>query len=241
MRLLEIYERLNELSPFELQESWDNSGLLIGSMSDEVDTILLSIDLDEELIETTEAGTLFIVHHPLIFGKLTALDFDTYPANLIQKMILKKQKLIAMHTNFDQTHLNRYVAQEVLGLEVELQDGYLAYATVDTTLDALCSKIKADLQLQTVKVVEGEKAIKRVALCTGAGASMIGEVKADLFLTGDIKYHDAMMAKSLNLSMIDIGHFESERYFSEVLSRQLKDWPISVIISSSKNPFIYEK
>ncbi len=241
MRLLEIYERLNELSPFELQESWDNSGLLIGSMSDEVDTILLSIDLDEELIETTKEGTLFIVHHPLIFGKLTALDFDTYPANLIQKMILKKQKLIAMHTNFDQTHLNRYVAQEVLGLEVELQDGYLAYATVDTTLDALCSKIKADLQLQTVKVVEGEKAIKRVALCTGAGASMIGEVKADLFLTGDIKYHDAMMAKSLNLSMIDIGHFESERYFSEVLSRQLKDWPISVIISSSKNPFIYEK
>jgi len=87
--------------------------------------------------------------------------------------------------------------------------------------------------------VKCHEQITSIALCTGSGASLMADVKADLFLTGDIKYHDAMTAKSLNLSMIDIGHFESECFFSEVLSTQLKDWQISVIISNSKNPFEY--
>jgi putative NIF3 family GTP cyclohydrolase 1 type 2 len=64
-------------------------------------------------------------------------------------------------------------------------------------------------------------------------------IEADCFLTGDIKYHDAMKAKTLGLSLIDIGHFESECYFGEVLSGYLKNLGLTVIISSSKNPFTY--
>ena len=240
MKLQKIYEKLNTLSPFELQESWDNSGLQLGSMHDEVSTVVLSIDLDAELIDETPEGVLFIVHHPLIFGKLTALNYDTYPSNLLQKMIVKNQKVIAMHTNFDQTHLNAYVAKEVLGLKLEDQDGYLAYAKLDMSFEQACQKFKADFGLEQLKVIEGKEQIQTVAICTGSGASMIPQVKADLYLTGDIKYHDAMMAKSLNLAMIDIGHFESEHHFTDVLKRELIDWPISVIISSSKNPFNYK-
>jgi len=64
-------------------------------------------------------------------------------------------------------------------------------------------------------------------------------IKAECFLTGDIKYHDAMEAKTIGLSMIDIGHFESERYFGEILAKDLENLGLSVIISSSKNPFTY--
>ena len=64
-------------------------------------------------------------------------------------------------------------------------------------------------------------------------------IEADCFLTGDIKYHDAMEASSLGLSMIDIGHYESERYFGEVLGGYLEKLGLSVIISPSKNPFTY--
>ena len=64
-------------------------------------------------------------------------------------------------------------------------------------------------------------------------------IEADCFLTGDIKYHDAMEAKALGLSMMDIGHYESERYFGEVLAQHLEKLGLSVIISPSKNPFTY--
>ncbi|MCB4749158.1 MAG: Nif3-like dinuclear metal center hexameric protein, partial [Sulfurovum sp.] len=115
MLLQDIYTFLDNISPFGLQEKWDNSGLIVGDMKCKVSQIVISLDIDEEMIETAEEGTLFVVHHPLIFDKLTQLDFAKYPANLLERLILKKQSLIAMHTNFDQTHLNRYVFEKVLG------------------------------------------------------------------------------------------------------------------------------
>ena len=83
MKLQEIYIHLDEISPFELQEKWDNSGLIVGDMSREVSQIVVSLDVDSEMIENAKEGTLFVVHHPLIFGKLTQLDFAKYPSNLI--------------------------------------------------------------------------------------------------------------------------------------------------------------
>ncbi|DAB31213.1 MAG TPA: Nif3-like dinuclear metal center hexameric protein, partial [Sulfurospirillum sp. UBA11407] len=117
MQVKEIYEFLNDLSPFELQESWDNSGLLVGSMEDEVQRIYLSLDVDSVLIDEVESNSLLIVHHPLIFKGLKNLNSTRYPSNIIKKMIKKDISLIAMHTNFDKTHLNRYVATEVLGYQ----------------------------------------------------------------------------------------------------------------------------
>ena len=89
MKLKEIYDFLDKISPLELQEKWDNSGLVVGDMSRDVSEIVLSLDVDEDTIEAAKEGTLFIVHHPLIFGKLTELDFTKYPSNLIEKLILK--------------------------------------------------------------------------------------------------------------------------------------------------------
>ena len=128
MKLQEIYDHLDRISPFELQEKWDNSGLIVGEMSREISQIVVALDIDEEMIDMTDENTLFIVHHPLIFGNLTQLDFSKYPSNLLEQMILKKQSLIAMHTNFDQTHLNRYVFEKVLGFKTESQNAFVCTA-----------------------------------------------------------------------------------------------------------------
>jgi GTP cyclohydrolase I len=240
MRLEEIYKLLNEVSPFEMQASWDNSGLILGSYDQEITNVVLSIDIDEELLESVEEGTLIITHHPLIFSGIKSMDFATYPSKLLAKMIEKKIANIAMHTNFDLTHLNAYVAEKVLGKTVLTSDEYLIYFDEEKSFEEFSAEVAKAFGLTHVKsVVAHDRVIKRVALCTGSGASMIGEIDADLFLTGDIKYHDAMEAKVLGLSMIDIGHFESERFFGEVLAENLKNLGLTVIISSSKNPFTY--
>ena len=49
MSVEDIYRILDGISPFELQESWDNSGLLVGDWKQDVNQVVLSIDLDEEL------------------------------------------------------------------------------------------------------------------------------------------------------------------------------------------------
>ena len=239
MKISEIYNFLNELSPFELQESWDNSGLLVGDFSQEITQVALSIDVDEALIDSLEENTLLITHHPIIFGGLKQLEFSKYPANLIQKMIQKNIANIAMHTNFDQTHLNDYVATEVLGLEIVKKDGFVAYFEVDEDFDTFAKKVSSAFGLPHARCVKADERVKRVALTTGSGCSLMRSIDADCFLTGDVKYHDAMEAKSIKISLIDIGHFESERFFGEILAKTLKNLGLKVIIASSKNPFTY--
>ena len=239
MKILEIYAFLNKLSPFELQESWDNSGLLIGDFESQISQIALSIDVDEKLIDSLEKKTLLITHHPIIFGGLKQLEFSKYPANLIQKMMQKNISNIAMHTNFDQTHLNEYVATEVLGYEIAKKDGFVAYLDIDEDFDLFAAKVTAAFGLKCLRCVKSGQRVKRVALTTGSGCSLMKSLDADCFLTGDIKYHDAMEAKSINLSLIDIGHYESEHFFAQILENNLKNLGLKVIIATSENPFTY--
>ena len=239
MKIIDIYNYLDKISPFELQEKWDNSGLLLGDLNEEVDKVYLSIDVDENLLEEMDENSLLITHHPIIFGGLKQLQFNQYPAHLIRKMVKKNISNIAMHTNFDQTHLNEYVATKVLGLKIVKKDGFVAYMEVDEKFDDFAHKIASAFELPHVKCVKVHDRIKTVALTTGSGASLMRSIEADCFLTGDIKYHDAMEAKTINLSMIDIGHYESEQFFGTILETYLENLGLAVIISQSKNPFTY--
>jgi len=237
MKLQEIYNHLDAISPFELQEKWDNSGLLIGDRESEISKAVLSIDLDEELLLRSDEGVLFIVHHPLIFGGLKCLDFALYPAKLIKIMIERNQSLIAMHTNFDKTHLNRYVFEEILDFDVSYFEEYICTTNQEWRLNDLLRHLKSRLDLETLKVVNPKETVGSIALTTGSGASMMDKIQADCFLTGDIKYHDAIKAKEQNLMIIDIGHYESEKFFGEAIKRELENLPLLAIISNSKNPF----
>jgi putative NIF3 family GTP cyclohydrolase 1 type 2 len=67
--------------------------------------------------------------------------------------------------------------------------------------------------------------VKTVAVCTGSGASFIPQAArlADVYVTGDIKFHDAQAAQSLGLPVIDCGHFFTEKIFSDLLEAWLID------------------
>ncbi len=237
MKIEEIYQKLNTLSPFNLQEKWDNSGLLVGDMEREFKHITLALDVDKESLEKVKENTLFIVHHPLIFSGLKELNFSVYPANLLEIMVKKNLSLIAMHTNFDKTHLNAYVFEKVLGLKIELQEDFICRTTGEWSKDEFLALLKEKLGLEVLKVVSPKQKITSIALTTGAGASLMDEVNADCFLTGDIKYHDAMKAMSQNLMMVDIGHYESEQFFAQILRDELENLGVLGIITQSQNPF----
>lgn len=240
MKISKIYDKLNKISPFELQESWDNSGLQVGSFNDKVSSICLSLDVDTNLLQKLNENTLIITHHPLIFKGLKSFDPSTYPASLLEIMIRKNISLIAMHTNFDKTHLNLHVATKVLGYSVIKSEDFAIYLEINNSFSNLCKDIKNSLKIKHLRVVKAKKFIKTAVLTTGSGGDFIQMINADCFLTGDIKYHQALMAKENNLALIDIGHYESECHFVDALEVELKNFPLKVIISNSKNPFEYK-
>ena len=207
----------------------------MGSFDQTIDAVYCCIDLDEELIDSLPKNSLLITHHPLIFGKLTCIDYDRYPGKLIKKLVQKEIAVVAMHTNFDKTHLNSYVARNVLQVEPVCEE-FICVFEKEGSFEEILEWVEERFGLQCPKYVKAKERIKKIALTTGSGGGLIDSVKADLFLTGDIKYHDAMKAYTLGLSMIDIGHFESERYFGECLADELKKAQIKAIIASIKNP-----
>ncbi len=239
MKLGDIYAYLDTLSPFATQASWDNSGLLIGQKSDEIESVYLSLDIDSSLLEHIPQNALIITHHPLIFSGLKQLNFSKYPSNLIQKMVQKKISLIAMHTNFDLSHLNAYVVAK-LGFTVRETKEYVAYFDVNMSFEDFSEHVKRVFDIENLRVVKASSWIGRCALTSGSGGDLIAKIDADCFLSGDLKYHQALEAKENNLSLMDIGHFESERYFPECLAENLKNFPLKAIMSNSKNPFEYK-
>ncbi len=239
MKLKKIYDFLNETSPFELQEEWDNSGLLVGNFDNDINKIYLTLDLDEGVIENADENSLIIAHHPLIFKPLKNVIPNSFSTKLLIKLIQKNISFIALHTNFDKTHLNRYVAEEVLGLKGE-SDRFVYTAEVNKIFNEFIEEIKNRLNLRCLKSVKCKEFIKTVSLTTGAGMSLLPYIKTDMFLTGDIKYHEAMDAKARGISLADIGHYESEKFFADVLYPEIKDLDVEIVKTNSQNPFLYK-
>lgn len=240
MKLSEIYHFLDRLSPFDTQESWDNSGILLGNGDNEIEFVYLSLDIDENIIKEAKENSLIITHHPLIFKGLKNLYDKAYPRAFVKEMICKNISLISMHTNYDLSHLNTYFTEEILGFKISFKDEFLIYVENSISFEALCALVKKSLNLQNLRISDcGKKELKRIAICTGSGGDLIPKIDADCFLSGDFKYHQALEAVSNGLSLIDLGHFESERYFSQCLAKDLKNLPLQVIMSVSKNPFQY--
>jgi dinuclear metal center YbgI/SA1388 family protein len=240
MKIEKIYEFLNSLSPFELQEEWDNSGLIAGSMQDEVEGICICLDLNLETVLKADNKTLFIVHHPLVFKPLKKFDYSRYPTGILKAVIEKECAIIAMHTNIDKTHLNRFVLEDIFGFKTLKSEGFVSYFEMDKSFNELVFYIKKKLQSAVIKVVPIDKQIKKAAFCAGSGGDLLGSIEADCFISGDFKYHHAVEAKENNIALIDAGHFESERYFPHMLSRYLKNFPLKAIITNCKNPFEYK-
>ena len=239
MRLGDIYDYLDTLSPFSTQASWDNSGLLIGQKSDEIEHLYLSLDVDSALLDEVPENALIVTHHPLISAGLKQLNFAKYPSSLIQKMVQKKISLIAMHTNFDLSHLNAYVVSK-LGFTISESQEYVAYFDVNMSFEDFSTHVKRVFGIDNLRVVKASSWVRRCALTSGSGGDLIAKINADCFLSGDLRYHQALEAKENNLSLMDIGHFESERYFPECLAENLKNFPLKAIMSNSKNPFEYK-
>ncbi len=239
MVLESLIDILDRISPFELQDSWDNSGLCIGDMKQKIDKIYLSLDADSDLIDKIEPNSLLIVHHPPIFKGLKSITSSSYPSNFLRNAIKKDIAIVAMHTNYDISHLNRYVLEEVLGYEVYKHDGYMLYFEVDRSFDDFARELAYKLNIEKIRVVKKTDWVNIAVIATGSGSELMSNIKADCFITGDIKYHVAKEAFENSLSLIDVQHYESELFFAHSLQRELENYGLFGIIANSKNPFSY--
>lgn len=255
VKLKEIYDLCDSISPFNTQESWDKSGLNLGNFDDEVSDIVLCLELTLDIARNLKPNTLVITHHPLIFAPLTQIHTQSYPSNLIAILLRKNCAVISLHTNFDKSHLNAYLTHKILQWEHFVAQDFFMYGQIESTdLKNLALQVGKRLQAKAVSFVQGDdiyrneqepnrlESIKEVYVVCGSGCSLlplIPQKPQTCLITGDIKHHDAMIAKSNGFSLVDIGHYESEKYFVEIFKSILQNAGYNAIIADCKNPFYF--
>jgi len=101
--LQNIMNILDEIAPFALAEEWDNSGLQVGSLLQEINKVYIALDPTIEAVQNTaDAGAqLLLTHHPLIYKPLFNLNHQKYPGDIIHFASKADISIIAAHTNLD--------------------------------------------------------------------------------------------------------------------------------------------
>ncbi len=125
--------------------------------------------------------------------------------------------------------------------------GRLGELPLDYTVEELAEKVGELLGTEAVFIVgEPQRLVRKVALCGGAGADLIPEARkagAEVFVTAEVKYHQAREAEALSFPLIVVGHFESERLVVPEMAAYLRAWakerscPLEITVLEEESPF----
>lgn len=255
--LKDIHLSINNLANEKIAEKWDNVGILIGDENQNINKILICLDVTSEVVNEAISKNvdLIIAHHPLIFKPIKKLNFENFKNKIIRYLIKSDISVIAAHTNLDSAKLglNDYLAKL---LKLEKVDvlfpndlnsdeglGRVGNLTEELSLLEFNKYIKEKLNLNFTKIVtkDKNKIIKRVAILGGSGGSFIYNLpQTDVYLTGDIGYHEAVDSLEMGISLIDIGHF-AEKASKKLLRDYLINLEyndLEIIVSEvEKEPF----
>jgi dinuclear metal center YbgI/SA1388 family protein len=238
---------IESLAPPILAEHWDNCGLQVGSRTWPVKKVWIALDPLLEVVREAagQEVDLLVTHHPLLFNPLRSIDVETPVGKIVETALTARMAIYSAHTNLDSASegLNHIFAG-VIGLHdlvpmvpCDAEEsgrqggapagmGRIGRLDQPLSLAELAHRIRIRFNLPGVKIVgEPESMVDRVAVCSGSGSSLLDAFlnsDAQVYLTGDLRYHDARRVEDDGRAMIDVGHFASEHIFIDPLVAHLR-------------------
>lgn len=242
----DIMRLMEEVAPARLAQEWDNSGLQCGDRNWPVKRVMVALDPSPSVISAAckKNADMLITHHPLIFRPLKNLMLDTPLGKILDASIRHRLAIFSAHTNLDSVRggLNDLFAEKIglknvtllAGEKDHLPDhdkdsdgiGRVGELEKPTTLAPLSEKIKKEFALSALKISGvPDMRVKKIAVCTGSGAGLMKQffdTDADVYISGDLKFHDAKDAETHGRGLIDVGHFASEALMIDLVARRLE-------------------
>lgn len=230
--VLDIYRYIDSLYPFNLQESWDNSGINIYTGSD-IKKVHLTLDITLDVVNyAIETGAdLIISHHPIIFNPLSQLD----PEKAAVKLAAHNISAICMHTNFDTAKggmndilcrmLELEPTDEPLTVENGVGIGRICKLKRPAVSAELARDVKVNLAAPVLRYIPTKQSIVKVAVVSGSGGKYCFkalEKRCQALITGDVSHNYFVDMANEDFCIIDAGHFYTEQIFFSQLTDDLK-------------------
>ena len=257
MEINKIIEAIEMIAPLELVPDWDNSGVQINIGKKDIKKVLIALEITSGVINEAKEKEvdLIVVHHPLLFYPIKQIDKSTVLGSQIIDLINSNISVYATHMNFDLTEGGN-IDDLVLKLKLKNVKKFAgdiigSYGELSETVsfEELCQYVKTSFDISKVDTVGSKSAIiKKVGLCCGAGFSVETIEDAfkqgcDVFISGDVKHHEALYANERGICLIDAGHYGTEKFFVQNLSEKLNaaiGKEVEIIASEIDiNPFLH--
>lgn len=256
----DVIEAIESFAPLAVQDSFDNTGLAVGHPSAGIDGVIVCVDATLEVLDEAQAigADMVVSHHPSIFNPLRHLTGSTYSEQVAERAIRAGIALYSAHTNLDAVPGGMsYRLAGLIGVENPVLlgsprtglpgHGYGVVGRLPRSEDATEFLKRVKLSLGTGAVRHSDivaREVTRVALCTGAGGSQIGDAiaaGADIYLSADMRYNNFIDARG-RITIADFGHFETEYCAIDLLYDIItKKLPNFAVYKSrhSRNPVNY--
>jgi dinuclear metal center YbgI/SA1388 family protein len=266
VKLKEIAAVLERIAPSSAAESWDNVGLQVGDPNAAVARVWVALDPSPEVIRAArKAGIdLLVTHHPLLFRALQRIDLSTPIGAAVGEALRHGLNVVSLHSNLDAVPQG---LNDLLGRRLGLQRlrplseatetappagpgiGRIGDLARPRRVDRLARDVKQRLNAPSVRAAGALDAVVRcVAVSTGSGRSLVARFlrsEAEVFISGDLGYHEARAVEEAGRSLIDVGHFHSEHLMKEAvagrLTREFARRGLAVRVEAcplEKDPFI---
>ena len=239
MKLWEIMGELHTLFNPKIAEEWDNVGLLIGDNTKDVNKVLFCLDVTEKVIEKSIKNNvdLIISHHPVIFSGFKKVTNETSHGRKLLKLMENKIAVYSIHTNADfainggeKIIVNEHKFEDYNPIKNKMEHVHGGLARIKILnekmkLEDLLEKIKDALGISYVRYVGDKNSyVKKIGLVTGGGSSFMYDIadKIDVFLTGDLRYHESLDALEEGRILVDVGHLESEYLFVDMMEQKMR-------------------
>lgn len=248
-----ISDHLEVFAPLSLAEDWDNCGWQIFCGEHQVSKVMTTLSLTPTALQIAIDNnvTMVFAHHPLIFKGLKQIRPDGFSENMVLECIKHNISVYSAHTNIDKVKNGiSDVMMQKLGIadtevlfpdKIDSSVGFGRYGTLETSmkLEECINLIKEKLGVSQVKVTNniGKTDIKTIAVCGGAGASFIPALpdSIDLYITGDVKYHEAL--ENYKCVLVDANHVHTEQFIVDTMKDFLAPLGVDVTPYKTDNPW----
>lgn len=234
----QIIAAIEDVAPLSLQESWDNSGLQLGSVSGECSGVMVCLDVTDAVIDNAlnHDCNLIVSHHPLLFRGLKQISPLDRTGHFVYRCISAGITVYSAHTSLDNAPAPYGVSHAMAALmgatgqtvlaalpgKPDCGTGVIARMPAVMSGAGFIAAVKDAFHVKTVRYAGGVgRDVGTVAFGGGACGFLIPQAiaaGADAIVTSDVRYHD-FLDYGDKIFIVDLSHFDTEKCTNEILMR----------------------